>query len=1301
MAGAFTAAQFAGSVAVFLTVRSVVAQQPWFAASRWGLWDVRSVQAEGVALAIFCLGWVLLRLMLRRRGVQPVAAVPRDPIEPGIDAPPRDVATWLLYPSWPAYDRMLASGLLVVLTVLVVSAVLPGVAAELATSSPPDQPIRPLASDTATLARGPGSWLLCASLLAVFVASLWERFTRWFVAGAVVAATAACPLAAGCFEPQQSSASAMRWLAAGLLALGSVPFWFRGALATQIARLGWPGWDDRSRGVAAEARALLLALTITPVLAITLYASSVALAGDSIVGPAAGSFFARIGNAVSYSAPLLVVSLALVGHAVRDRSATFAFNGGLVLNLTVSLAYLLSVVTAGGSVGVVEFVRLIQFNAITFAAFALAWMAGRSELLRRTAGVGRLVDQEADVSRSPAWPWQARAAAGPAPFLLQLQIVLGLAANVLVIAPATATIFLRPDNPGRMVAEVGNVAGWIGLGLACLAARGIMSRPAARPSVELTCIGMLTVSSMVACVAARWDTALLWWGYHTLLAGWTATGWALLAACWRLEPHAARESESVNEDRASAVSSLQSAISDLQSAWRRTVAAWVILIVAATVATALRGLAGDPNRPWWTVGAITSAGVLAAVLARWTLRGGLLYVAGVLLNLATSVWWVMEWGRTSQSPVFEFIEVNIIALALPSLAWLAMELRVLSRSSAGGKWRWRPFHRVAGGAAVAAMLFDVVLRIGVAALAPAGRPMNPPLLGWAALFSVAALLVGCVWDVAARSSAVGLYVLGLCGVGLVLDGLNLAGDWLGWSGLMVLAAYSVATSFAFSRRDVLAGWSARLGVPSREASPSGGAAWLVPANFSLATVVIVLAYWVDLTFDELPLRLSAAKAAVAQALAVGLLAHGDRRWRLQHTSLWIGVVGAVAWGWAWLDPGTTGNVLNRAVVVMTVLAAMIVLYGVGLAKLFPRETDWTVAARRAVPALVCLTGLSLVFVLGAEVVEYGPDGAAMAWPAIVAVAAALGGLAVAALVCAVVPGRDPLELPERGRMRYVYAAESLVALLCLHIGLTMPWLFRGFFEQYWPFVVMALAFLGAGLSELFRRQGRLVLAEPLERTGAFLPLLPVVGFWVLSPQVHYSGLLLLVGVLYGVLSISRRSFGFGVLAAIAGNGGLWYYLQHDLDGFGLLEHPQVWLIPPALSVLAAAYLNRDRLSESQMASVRYICLMTVYVSSTADIFINGVAHNPWLPVVLAGLSVLGILAGILIRVRSFLFLGSSFLVLAIFTMIWHAAVDLDHTWLWYLSGIVLGAAIIAVFAVFEKKRGEVLRVVEGLKQWQR
>ena len=45
----------------------------------------------------------------------------------------------------------------------------------------------------------------------------------------------------------------------------------------------------------------------------------------------------------------------------------------------------------------------------------------------------------------------------------------------------------------------------------------------------------------------------------------------------------------------------------------------------------------------------------------------------------------------------------------------------------------------------------------------------------------------------------------------------------------------------------------------------------------------------------------------------------------------------------------------------------------------------------------------------------------------------------------------------------------------------------------------------------------------------------------------------------------------------------------------------------------------------------------------------------------------------------------------------YASANFGWTWLWYVAGIVTGATIIFMFALFEKKRTEVLRVVEGLK----
>ena len=63
-------------------------------------------------------------------------------------------------------------------------------------------------------------------------------------------------------------------------------------------------------------------------------------------------------------------------------------------------------------------------------------------------------------------------------------------------------------------------------------------------------------------------------------------------------------------------------------------------------------------------------------------------------------------------------------------------------------------------------------------------------------------------------------------------------------------------------------------------------------------------------------------------------------------------------------------------------------------------------------------------------------------------------------------------------------------------------------------------------------------------------------------------------------------------------------------------------------------------------------------------------------------------------------LGTAFLGLSVFAMIWYAAVDLRQTWLWAASGIVAGILILAAFALFEKRRRDVMDVVDRIRQWQ-
>jgi hypothetical protein len=204
--------------------------------------------------------------------------------------------------------------------------------------------------------------------------------------------------------------------------------------------------------------------------------------------------------------------------------------------------------------------------------------------------------------------------------------------------------------------------------------------------------------------------------------------------------------------------------------------------------------------------------------------------------------------------------------------------------------------------------------------------------------------------------------------------------------------------------------------------------------------------------------------------------------------------------------------------------------------------------------------------------------------------------------------------------------------------------------------------------------------------------------FIAASRVHFSIVLFTTGVLYGVLAAMRRSMVMAVLAASSFTGSLWYLLYRT-PGMGLTEHPQLWFIPPAIAVLIATHLNRDRLDEMQRRTVHYACLLTIYLSSTADIFLIGVAQAPWLPLILALLSVVGIFVGVALRIRSSLVLGTGFLCLSLLTMIYHAGSNLGWVWIWWASGIALGIAILFVFALFEKKRNEMVALLDQVRKW--
>ena len=133
-------------------------------------------------------------------------------------------------------------------------------------------------------------------------------------------------------------------------------------------------------------------------------------------------------------------------------------------------------------------------------------------------------------------------------------------------------------------------------------------------------------------------------------------------------------------------------------------------------------------------------------------------------------------------------------------------------------------------------------------------------------------------------------------------------------------------------------------------------------------------------------------------------------------------------------------------------------------------------------------------------------------------------------------------------------------------------------------------------------------------------------------------------------------------------------------------------------VLAAEQVNRDRLRPARALALRYAGLLLVYLSSTADLFLTGLGRGVHLPIAPALLSVAGVLLGTPLRVRAFLFLGATSLSLGAFAQVW-SAVGRSQAWAWWASGIPLVTAILTLFALVEKRRNDVLRVLDALRRW--
>ncbi len=219
---------------------------------------------------------------------------------------------------------------------------------------------------------------------------------------------------------------------------------------------------------------------------------------------------------------------------------------------------------------------------------------------------------------------------------------------------------------------------------------------------------------------------------------------------------------------------------------------------------------------------------------------------------------------------------------------------------------------------------------------------------------------------------------------------------------------------------------------------------------------------------------------------------------------------------------------------------------------------------------------------------------------------------------------------------------------------------------------------GAGL-KVFRRPAL---------WGAFL--FPVAGLLTAPWGSPLVVALLLVGYAahFAALGLHPSQRGSASLASAAAfNGALFLVWQ----GTGAGE-PQYYVIPAGLSLLVLLRVFREALSADAQAKLRALAITLVYVAGAWKplMFEDGRAM-----LLCVFLCVVGVAAGIALRIRSYVYLGSAFMVTCILANLVRFGIRDHRMGAAFLS--LLGVGVVGFMVLFTAKRAELLQRYERVR----
>ncbi|RJS27376.1 hypothetical protein DRW03_03135 [Corallococcus sp. H22C18031201] len=237
---------------------------------------------------------------------------------------------------------------------------------------------------------------------------------------------------------------------------------------------------------------------------------------------------------------------------------------------------------------------------------------------------------------------------------------------------------------------------------------------------------------------------------------------------------------------------------------------------------------------------------------------------------------------------------------------------------------------------------------------------------------------------------------------------------------------------------------------------------------------------------------------------------------------------------------------------------------------------------------------------------------------------------------------------------------------------------------------LLLGFVLVGVTVLARRAGVRPVAEATRR---FAALLPVGMAWVLPGDATAHAALLAAGsgLLYAALGALERSRLFGAFAAAATN----LSLLVGALAFGL-EGLEIYLAPLGLLLLMLGQLFASSLPQAARNAVRVLGGLLLYVPAAARLSLSvGASPDGTAALVFGGVCLLGVVAGMALRIRAYLAMGTLFLTLDVAVNVLDAGLR-DHR-VGFLVMTLAGLTIVGGRVLATVRRQEWERWVLGMR----